>query len=312
MLSVMGSCGMYDAAGEWIYQVGIPAKSGVAGGILAVLPGQLGIGVFSPRLDARGNSVRGIEVCRELSQRLNLHLFNSTRPALSVIRNITTAAEMGSKRIRSAADLAVLQKNSGRIRHIHIQGELQFASAERVVRETLRQSDLADHLLLNFKHAPTTDGVAAQLLAGLAATLVTAGKTLTFSGGPVLRRYDKARKSRYADLNQTGVEFIEDYELALENLEKRVLAEGSRPGWASIKLEPHECELFANLDADARRLLAGLFQKKFLCRRGAYHRSREHEPLDNFYSAGLGGCMDRAARAGAPAGGDLLRRHGSR
>jgi glutaminase len=55
ILSVMGSCGMYDAAGEWIFSVGMPAKSGVAGGIIAVLPGQLGIGVFSPRLDSHGN-----------------------------------------------------------------------------------------------------------------------------------------------------------------------------------------------------------------------------------------------------------------
>jgi glutaminase len=58
VLSVMGSCGMYDYAGEWIYTIGIPAKSGVAGGVIAVLPGQLGIGVFSPLLDPRGNSVR--------------------------------------------------------------------------------------------------------------------------------------------------------------------------------------------------------------------------------------------------------------
>jgi glutaminase len=47
VLSVMGTCGMYDYAGEWLYHVGIPAKSGVAGGVLAVLPGQIGIGVFS-------------------------------------------------------------------------------------------------------------------------------------------------------------------------------------------------------------------------------------------------------------------------
>src|SRR5260221_4286972 len=64
VLSVMESCGMYDYAGEWSYKVGMPAKSGVAGGIIAVLPGQLGIGVFSPPLDARGNSVRGIRVCQ--------------------------------------------------------------------------------------------------------------------------------------------------------------------------------------------------------------------------------------------------------
>ena len=60
VLSVMSTCGMYDFAGEWIYHIGMPAKSGVTGGIIAVLPGQLGIGVFSPPLDARGNSVRGI------------------------------------------------------------------------------------------------------------------------------------------------------------------------------------------------------------------------------------------------------------
>ena len=66
ILSVMYTCGMYDFAGEWAYSVGLPAKSGVGGGIIAVLPGQAGIGVFSPPLDARGNSVRGIRVCEEL------------------------------------------------------------------------------------------------------------------------------------------------------------------------------------------------------------------------------------------------------
>ena len=66
---------MYDYAGEWAYRVGLPAKSGVGGGIVAVVPGQLGIGIFSPLLDARGNSVRGIKVCEELSRRFGLHAF---------------------------------------------------------------------------------------------------------------------------------------------------------------------------------------------------------------------------------------------
>ncbi|MBD2346891.1 glutaminase A [Anabaena subtropica] len=75
ILSVMYTCGMYNFAGEWAYKVGIPAKSGVCGGIMAVVPHQMGIAVFSPPLDIRGNSVRGVKVCEELSQELGLHLF---------------------------------------------------------------------------------------------------------------------------------------------------------------------------------------------------------------------------------------------
>jgi glutaminase len=78
VLSVMYTCGMYDYAGEWAYTVGIPAKSGVSGGILAVVPGRMGIAVFSPPLDARGNSMRGIRVCEELSRDLGLHIFDAT------------------------------------------------------------------------------------------------------------------------------------------------------------------------------------------------------------------------------------------
>ncbi len=77
LLSIMHSCGMYDYAGEWAYRVGIPSKSGVGGGIVGVIPGKFGIGVFSPPLDAKGNSVRGIQVCRDLSQRFGLHIFES-------------------------------------------------------------------------------------------------------------------------------------------------------------------------------------------------------------------------------------------
>jgi glutaminase len=79
VLSVMHTCGMYDFAGQWAYRIGIPAKSGVSGGVLAVVPGKLGIGVFSPGLDAYGNSVRGTAVCEEISERLGLHVFADAR-----------------------------------------------------------------------------------------------------------------------------------------------------------------------------------------------------------------------------------------
>ncbi|MDX1963271.1 MAG: glutaminase A [Pirellulales bacterium] len=77
VLSIMLSCGMYDYAGEWAFRVGLPAKSGVGGGIVAVVPGKFGIGVFSPPLDEKGNSVRGVQVCRELSERFGLHAFEA-------------------------------------------------------------------------------------------------------------------------------------------------------------------------------------------------------------------------------------------
>jgi glutaminase len=75
VLSIMYTCGMYDFAGEWAYEIGVPAKSGVSGGVLAVVPGKMGIGVFSPGLDRYGNSVRGTRVCAEISERLGLHVF---------------------------------------------------------------------------------------------------------------------------------------------------------------------------------------------------------------------------------------------
>lgn len=76
ILSVMYTCGMYNFSGEWAYRVGLPAKSGVGGGIIAVVPQQMGIAVFSPPLDERGTSVRGLRVCSDLSQHFGLHIFH--------------------------------------------------------------------------------------------------------------------------------------------------------------------------------------------------------------------------------------------
>lgn len=82
VLTVMHTCGMYNYAGEWAYSVGVPAKSGVSGGVIAVLPWQFGMCVYSPPVDERGNSVRGIRVCEDLSRNTGMHIFETLPSAL--------------------------------------------------------------------------------------------------------------------------------------------------------------------------------------------------------------------------------------
>ena len=99
-LSVMTSSGMYDYAGEWIYRVGIPAKSGVGGGIIAALPAQLGLGTFSPPLDDHGNSVRGLRICEELSSHFDLHVLGRNGDVKTCINADYDIAGISSRRGR--------------------------------------------------------------------------------------------------------------------------------------------------------------------------------------------------------------------
>jgi glutaminase len=78
VLTVMFTCGLYEESGSWAYRVGVPAKSGVSGGFIAVVPGLMGVGVYSPRLNSGGNSVRGTQVCEGLAKSLDLHVFRNS------------------------------------------------------------------------------------------------------------------------------------------------------------------------------------------------------------------------------------------
>lgn len=113
VLAVMASCGMYDYSGEWMLRVGMPAKSGVSGAVMAISPSQFGVAAFSPRLDRHGNSVRAVELLELLSRDLGMHMFEQ-HPSIAE----------PDLRIRATARMTVLD----------VSGELPFSAVGRVLR----------------------------------------------------------------------------------------------------------------------------------------------------------------------------------
>ena len=134
-LSVMTSSGMYDYAGEWIYRVGIPAKSGVGGGILASLPARLGLGSYSPRLDKHGNSVRGIKVCEALSSHYDLHMMNRNDNARNSIIADYDLGKSPSRRSRRPHEQRLLAAHHHDVRIIELMGTLTFSNIDYVSRQ---------------------------------------------------------------------------------------------------------------------------------------------------------------------------------
>jgi glutaminase len=167
VLSVMSSCGMYDSAGDWLYTVGLPAKSGVSGGILAVVPGQLGIGVFSPPLDSRGNSVRGVAVCRDLAHDLDLHLVGRGPATAPPLRARHTVARLASKRTRTEGERVVLARAGWQAEVRELQGDLTFLAVESAVRGLEDPSVGPRWAVLAFGRVLRVEATAISLLADL-------------------------------------------------------------------------------------------------------------------------------------------------
>jgi glutaminase len=179
-LSVMTSSGMYDYAGEWVYRVGVPAKSGVGGGIIASLPSQIGLGTFSPRLDGYGNSVRGIKVCENISAHFGLHVLNRGNDVQSSLVADYDMTGIASRKYRLPAEVQILNKNSNRIRILELIGTLDFVKADFICRCILTSS--TEIVILDFRRVPGIFQSANLLLEGLAKIFDTQCQTLILCG----------------------------------------------------------------------------------------------------------------------------------
>ena len=262
VLSVMGSCGMYDYAGEWLYRIGMPAKSGVTGGIIAVLPGQLGIGVFSPPLDPRGNSVRGLKVCEDLSRFFDLHLLNTPHASLSVIRLKFTAAEINSSRVRTDEESQILRQHGGGIHVYQLQGQLVLSTAEVVVHDAMAGIVGLEALVLDLKHVLSVNECASRLLCQLLLKLHGRGIQVLFTNlarAPELRRYLKVKlKEQLA----THLLTFDDNDTALEWCENRLLASRLPGGVTSKVAGPADYEPLADLKPEEVATVQALLERR--------------------------------------------------
>jgi glutaminase len=187
-MSVMLSCGMYDIAGDWITRIGVPAKSGISGGVTGALPGQLGITAFSPRLGPNGSSVRGFRVFYELSQELSLHLLDAAPATDDIVIHSREGQDANGKPWR------VLQ----------VLGAITFPGAERILREL---SDLSDEftelspenarLVVDLSSTLRINPIGRQLLAEAVRRIAEqASRVIILDPAGLLDRLDKAAFGR--------------------------------------------------------------------------------------------------------------------
>jgi glutaminase len=266
ILSIMATCGMYDYAGEWVYSVGLPAKSGVAGGILAVLPGQLGIGVFSPRLDARGNSVRGVAVCKDLSRELGMHFLRVARCSRSALRGVYSLAAVRSKRRRGPDDRALLDRVGDRARIYELQGDLVFSALELVVRRVVENSVTSDIAVLDMRRVTQVDEPATEILLNLCADMTGCGRPLLFSGARKHPAFLRALDERVARSGEARKCAFPDLDAALEWCEDELLraARNLLPSASTVALANHE--LCRGLDTRALADLERQLERKRFAR----------------------------------------------
>ncbi|WNI33773.1 glutaminase A [Streptomyces sp. ITFR-6] len=172
VLAVMATCGMHNASGDWLLRVGLPAKSGVSGGLIAAGPARFGLAAYSPLLDPAGTSVRGQLALGALSERFGLHLMHNPALAGSTVTLVTTADDLPSA---PAGERERARRE--RVAVVAAQGALDFTAAERVLH-ALDESGPGDTaaVVLDLRRVTAIDTVARTMLNGGLARLTAGGR----------------------------------------------------------------------------------------------------------------------------------------
>ena len=252
VLTVMHSCGMYNYAGQWSYEVGAPAKSGVSGSIAAVIPGQIGIAAFSPPLDRFGNSVRAIAACKRIAADFGLHIFRTPPNSGASVRSESDGAIVRSKRARTRRERQLLDEKGVRIGLIEAQGALFFGSAERLARRIEARLKACDHLIVDLRRVFEADQAACALLARQFERAKPGALLFAHAGGGRL-------EALRAELIAVGAEgaLCANRDLALETCENALIG-GEETTLAFGPSNLKAIDLFRNLDAGDLQALEAL------------------------------------------------------
>lgn len=225
VLSVMSTCGMYDYAGSWLYQVGMPAKSGVSGGVMAVLPGQFGIAVYSPRLDAFGNSQRGVAVCEALSREFGLHMLRPPISPASALLMCQTVANVSSMRRRSPEEMQYLSEHGDEVLACTLQGRLAFSTAEAALRGITDRGGGPSTIIIGWQRVAMADEAACKLFGQWTKRLLADGVAVIYAGFPEGKDWEGLIRAGAEPLEgEVPLHFFATMDLALEWCEDRILA----------------------------------------------------------------------------------------
>ncbi len=254
VLTLMLTCGMYDYAGEWSYEVGLPAKSGVSGAVLAILPGQISVAIWSPPLDEIGNSVRGIAACRRISRDFGLHLLSAPASVERVIRRMVRGDTQHSQRIRNPRDRDLLAEEGRRTLLVELQGQMHVASTERMLRRLEDALDGVDHLIFDLRRVVSIDRPAQRFLAEFLTACPARGIAVVMAEPPQHRPETATALADLArDCAVTALDTVED---ALENREDALLKAGTPFDFTRYALDG--IGLFAGLSAAERAVVEPL------------------------------------------------------